>query len=122
MPATAKAEAPPNYMVAQLDEVPGTPCPCGVARRAFLVPENPVASLHMTDITEDAQTHYHRRMTEIYFVLEGGGFIELDGERVAVRPNSAVLINPGCRHRAVGRMRILNMPVPAFDETDEYFD
>ena len=60
MTAAAKAEAPTNYMVAQLDEVPGTPCPCGVARRAFLVPENPVASLHMTDITEDAQTHYHR--------------------------------------------------------------
>ncbi len=86
------------------------------------MPENPVASLHMTDITEDARSHYHRRMTEIYFILEGEGFMELDGERVAVRPNSAVLIKPGCRHRAVGRMRILNIPIPAFDESDEYFD
>ena len=122
MSALVEAPAAPAYMVAQLDEVPGTPCPCGVARRAFLVPENQVASLHMVDITEDAQTHYHKRMTEIYFVLEGEGFIELDGERVPVRPNSAVLIKPGCRHRAVGRMRILNIPVPAFDATDEYFD
>jgi len=111
-----------NFLVAQLDEMPGVPCPCGVARRAFLTPDNPVATLHMTDITADARVHYHKRMTEIYFVLEGEGFLELDGERVPVRPNSSVLIKPGCRHRAVGALRILNIPIPAFDETDEYFD
>jgi len=26
------------------------------------------------------------------------------------------------RHRAVGRLKIINVPVPAFDEADEWFD
>jgi mannose-6-phosphate isomerase-like protein (cupin superfamily) len=112
----------PRYMIAQLDAVPGVPCPCGVARRAFAEGGNALATVHLTDITEDAQTHYHKQMTEIYVILEGEGEMELDGARVPVKPLTSVFIKPGCRHRAVGRMRILNIPIPAFDETDEWFD
>ena len=111
-----------RYMVAQLDEVEGTPCPCGVARRAFVEPGNTTATLHMTDIKRDSETHYPKTMTEIYFVLEGEGHMELDGDIVALKPNTGVFIKPGCRHRAVGDLRILNIPVPAFDEKDEWFD
>ena len=51
-----------------------------------------------------------------------GAAVELDGERVAVGPGGAVLIPPGVRHRAVGRMTILNVVVPPFDPADEWFD
>lgn len=111
-----------NYVVAQLDEIEAVGCPCGMSRRAFVSPDNPVATLHMVDIREDAQPHYHKKVTEMYLVLEGSGQMELDGRRVPVRPMTAVLIKPGCRHRAVGRMRIVNIPVPAFDPEDEWFD
>ena len=111
-----------NYMIAQLDEVSPVPCPCGQARRAFATPDNPTATLHMVDIKTDSETHYHKKLTEIYLVLEGEGHMELDGERVPVKPMTAVMIKPGCRHRAVGRLRIINIPVPAFDPADEWFD
>ena len=111
-----------NYHVAQLDEVPPVKCPCGQARRAFAMPDNHVATLHLVDISIDARTHYHKRMTEIYLVLEGEGFLELDGQRVPVKPMSAVFIKPLCRHRAVGKLRIINIPIPAFDPADEWFD
>ncbi|MFM1768593.1 MAG: hypothetical protein RJA22_1122 [Verrucomicrobiota bacterium] len=112
----------PNYHLAQLDAIPPVRCPCGHARRAFGDAPGAVASLHVVDIEQDSRTHYHRHMTEIYLVLEGEGHFELDGERVPVRPMSAVYIRPGCRHRAVGRLRIVNLPVPAFDPADEWFD
>lgn len=112
----------PRYRVEQLDDLSAVRCPCGMSRRAFVAPDNPVATLHMVDITEDARTHYHKRLTEIYMVLEGEGHMELDGELVPVRPLSAIFISPGCRHRAVGRMRIVNVPIPAFDPEDEWFD
>jgi len=32
------------------------------------------------------------------------------------------VIKPGCRHLAVGRMRIIVACVPAFDPQDEWFD
>ncbi len=111
-----------NYLVAQLDEVDPVPCPCGQARRAFAVPGNTTATLHMVDIAEDSRTHYHKKMTEIYLVLEGEGHIELDGETHPLKPMTSVMIKPGCRHRAVGQLRLINIPIPAFDPEDEWFD
>lgn len=111
-----------RHLRTQLDAVPAVPCPCGSARRGFAVPGNDLATIHLVDISADARTHYHRRMTEIYLVLEGEGFIELDGERVPARPMLSVMIQPGCRHRLVGRFRIVNVAIPAFDPADEWFD
>lgn len=111
-----------NYLIEQLDEVPGTPCPCGTARRAFCVPENSIASIHLVEISTEARVHYHKKMTEIYLILEGSGHLELDGELIPVKPMSSILIKPGCRHRAVGEMRIINIPIPTFDPEDEWFD
>lgn len=111
-----------NYLVQQLDALPGAACPCGTSRRGFAVPDNTVATVHLLDVSKDARVHYHRHMTEFYVVLEGEGHIELDGELVPVKPMTAVMIKPGCRHRALGDLRVLNIPVPAFDDTDEWFD
>jgi mannose-6-phosphate isomerase-like protein (cupin superfamily) len=111
-----------NFMITQLDAVTPVPCPCGFARRGFATPENTLATIHLVDIHVDARTHYHKKMTEIYLVLEGEGFIELDGERHPVRPMTSVFIKPGCRHRLVGRFKIVNVPIPAFDPADEWFD
>ena len=113
---------PPLYQLAQLDELESQPCPCGQTRRAFAESKEGAASIHLVDISADAQSHYHKKLTEIYLVLEGEGFLELDGERVPVKPMTAVLIHPGCRHRAIGNLRIVNIPVPAFDPDDEWFE
>lgn len=111
-----------NYLVERFDQIEPVRCPCGFSKRAFAVPENKTATLHLVDIQEDSRTHYHKRMTEIYYVLEGEGHLEMDGELIPVKPMTAVLIKPGCRHRAVGKLKILNVPIPAFDESDEWFD
>ena len=110
-----------NYLISQLDEIPAQRCPCGFARRAFAGEPDNVASLHAVDIQQDARTHYHKRMTEIYLVLEGEGQMELDGQLVPVKPITAIYIKPGCRHRAIGKLKIINIPVPSFDEGDECF-
>lgn len=111
-----------KYSVVHLDDVTAVPCPCGMSQRAFTDDPDQIASLHVVDISVDARTHYHKKLTEIYYILEGTGQMELDGELVDVGPGSTVLIKPGCRHRAIGKMRILNVPVPAFDPEDEWFD
>jgi mannose-6-phosphate isomerase-like protein (cupin superfamily) len=112
----------PSYTIAQLDELPSQRCPCGTTRRAFSdVPCAP-ASVHQVNISKDAQTHYHKKMTEIYVVLEGEGQIELDGARFPVKPMTSIMIRPGCRHRAIGMMKIINVAIPVFDPEDEWFD
>jgi mannose-6-phosphate isomerase-like protein (cupin superfamily) len=112
----------PQPLIADLESVAPVPCPCGQARRAFLVPGNDVASIHLVDIQVDPIPHYHEKHTEIYYILEGEGFIELDGEKTTVRAGTAIFIPPGVRHRAIGRIRLLNIPIPPFDPGDELFD
>jgi mannose-6-phosphate isomerase-like protein (cupin superfamily) len=111
-----------RYHAADFNDIEPVRCPCGWARRAFAQVECAPASVHLVKIEEDARTHYHKHMTETYVILEGEGFLELDGERIPVRPMSTVMIRPGCRHRAIGKLTILNIPVPAFDPADEWFD
>ena len=111
-----------KYHLAQLDEIPQIRCPCGFTRRAFADSTDNVASLHVVEIEADSRTHYHKRTTEIYLVLEGEGQMELDGQLHPVKPMTAIYISPGCRHRAIGKLKIINIPVPAFDVKDEWFD
>jgi mannose-6-phosphate isomerase-like protein (cupin superfamily) len=115
---------PAAAVVADYSTIEPVRCPCGWARRAFAdVPDAP-ASVHRVEVEVDARIHYHRAHTEIYYILEcaAGAAIELDGERVPVTMGQAVMIPPGVRHRAVGRMTILNVVVPPFDPDDEWFD
>ncbi len=106
---------------AQLDELAPVPCPCGSARRAFAAAGN-AASVHLVQICAAARAHRHIHTTEIYVVLEGNGEVEVDGKRFAVRPLSAIYIAAGCRHRAIGNLKVINIPVPAFDPADERLD
>lgn len=109
-----------RYSVAQLDAIPPVPCPCGNARRAFAEPGNTLATVHLTEISADSRPHFHKQMTEIYIILEGEGFLEADEERIPLQPLTSIMIRPGCVHRAVGNLKLINVPIPAFDPLDEY--
>jgi mannose-6-phosphate isomerase-like protein (cupin superfamily) len=105
-----------------MDDIAPVPCPCGTAKRAFAGDPDGIATMHVVDIKTDSQTHYHKKLTELYYVLEGQGQMELDGQLFDVRPGTAIMIKPGCRHRAIGKLKIINVPIPAFDPDDEWFD
>jgi quercetin dioxygenase-like cupin family protein len=111
-----------RYQIVKLSDIDPVPCPCGTAQRAFSDILDSPASVHLVKIRADARTHYHKSQTEIYVVLEGSGRIELDSDTVPVEPMTAVLVRPGCRHRAVGALTILNLVIPPFDPRDEWFD
>lgn len=109
---------PARSAAAQLDELPPLDCSCGTTRRAFVDDPDRLASMHLLHVSQ-AVTHHHERTTELYLVLEGEGYVELDGVRHPARPMSAFLIKPGCRHRAVGDLRAIVVALPAADPTDE---
>ncbi|MGD2093825.1 MAG: cupin domain-containing protein [Phycisphaerales bacterium] len=111
-----------NYMIAHFDDIDAVKCPCGFSKRAFVDKDNPTATMHVVDIQQDSQVHFHKNLTELYFILEGTGQMELDGQLIPVKPFTAILIKPGCRHRAVGKMKIINVSIPAFNPEDEWLD
>lgn len=112
------------FEILDFDAIEGTPCPCGIARRGLLDDVSTPYSLHLTDISVNAKVHYHKRITETYFIVEcePGACLELNGEQVPVHRSSAIVIRPGTRHRAVGKMRVVIVASPKFDSSDEWFD
>ena len=89
----------------------GIACPCGTARCAFAEDAKGRASLHLVEVKQASERHYyHRRVTEIYYVLSGEGQIEFDGELRPVAAGDAVFIPPGVVHSVL----------PAFDPDDEW--
>lgn len=67
---------------------------------------------------KDAQRHYHKKTTELYYCLEGKGYLELDEEEVELEPGTVVMIPPGIRHRAYGDVKVLVVCCPAFSPND----
>lgn len=117
MPETEK-----RYASVDFAEIVPVPCPCGMSGRAFIAESGNRASFHVVEIKKDAERHYHRSHIEIYYVLEGTGFLEADGEKIPLFPGKSVLLQEFCRHRAIGKLKIANVSIPAFDPDDEWFD
>ena len=69
---------------------------------------------------DGAKLHYHRRSTELYYVLDGEGCVVLDGVEQPVTRGSLVHIPPGIVHGAKGRMRVLVVGIPDIAD-DDYF-
>jgi mannose-6-phosphate isomerase-like protein (cupin superfamily) len=93
-----------------------------------------IRELHHTELQslaeaslEEGQTterHYHRHTEEIYFVLEGRGELEVDGERREVSVGDAALIPAGAWHeiRALEHLRFACCCVPPYAHEDTYFE
>lgn len=88
----------------------------------------PVAnqSLAEASLPEGGSTrrHYHALSEEFYYVLEGLGRMEVDGEFREVGPGDAVLIPARAWHelRAVQAMRFLCCCAPAYSHEDTFFE
>jgi uncharacterized protein YjlB len=119
-----ESSARPGFEVVDFRQLVGVPCPCGTARRAFEDVADFPGTIHRTSISIDAREHYHRRLTEVYYILEcsADAQMELDGHRREVAAGQAILIRPGVRHRAIGQMEVLVIVYPKFDPADEWFD
>ena len=103
------------------DEAPKEPSVCGNRYRLLSKGDDNVAAwAHAVDI-DGAKPHYHKRATELYYVLEGEGQVVLDAETRDVRPGTMIHIPPGVVHGAIGKMRILVVGIPDIDDSDVYY-
>ncbi len=74
---------------------------------------------------QQTQRHHHALSEELYFLLEGGGEMEIDGETLRVGPGDTVLIRPGARHSitaAKNGARFLCCCAPPYAHEDTYVD
>jgi len=113
-----------GYELADFSQIQGVPCPCGTARRAFTDVEDFPGTVHVTEICMSAKLHYHKQLTETYYFLEcdADAQMQLDDEIIDVKPGMSIMIRPGTRHRALGKMKVLILVLPKFDPADEWLD
>ncbi len=113
----------PGYLVKRVSEAPTVPCPCGQSTRPLTRADTPVCNFHITFI-QDSVKHYHKECTEVYYILEGQGKMELNGDEIEVEPGMVIYIEPLTRHRLFSRegVRTVVFGVPALIADDEYFD
>ena len=110
-----------GYIVRRvLEDVQPVPCPCGQSIRAITGEDNDLASIHTVTISRDSKLHYHKELTEFYYVLEGEGELQLNDDVVKLEPHTLVMISPMTRHVARGNLRILNIVIPPFKAEDEF--
>jgi mannose-6-phosphate isomerase-like protein (cupin superfamily) len=74
---------------------------------------------------QETERHYHRSSEELYYLLEGSGEIEIDGERARVTVGDAILIPPGAWHQIragdAGHVRFLCCCSPPYTHEDTFF-
>jgi mannose-6-phosphate isomerase-like protein (cupin superfamily) len=98
-------------------------------RELLGLPTAPVRNQSLAEATlepgQATERHYHAGAEEIYYVVEGGGEMELVGERRMVGVGDAVLIPPGAWHQiragTEGRLRFLCCCAPPYRHEDTYF-
>lgn len=70
------------------------------------------------------ERHYHAVSEEIYYLLEGIGRMEIDGEVREVAVGDAILIPAGAWHQieAIEPLRFLCCCAPPYSHEDTYFE
>lgn len=98
-------------------------------RELLGLPTAPVQNQSLAEATlsggQATERHYHAESEEIYYVVEGSGEMELDGERRRLVVGDSVLIPPGARHQiraGDGGVRFLCCCAPAYRHEDTFFD
>jgi quercetin dioxygenase-like cupin family protein len=116
-----RTEAKGKVIFRSVKDTPEERGVCGFRRRMITDEENEAANVTFLRV-HDSKMHYHRGMTEFYFVLRGGGTITLDGETRPVAEGDLVMIPPGVRHTSDGEMEVLIVGVPPQETQDVHFD
>lgn len=55
--------------------------------------------VHVT-IKDSTKKHYHKKLTECYYVLKGSIAVEIDGESEKMEEGSLIMIYPDTTHKA----------------------
>ena len=111
-----------GYLVRRLQDAPTVRSECGQSTRPLSYPETAVCNLHVTFI-KDSTRHYHKQCTEVYYILQGWGKMELNDDVVEVEPGTVIYIEPNTAHRLFSEegVQTIVFGVPAYRPDDEFY-
>jgi mannose-6-phosphate isomerase-like protein (cupin superfamily) len=111
------------------DAEPFTTADGSTIRELLGLPTAPVRNQSLAEATlepgQATQRHYHAEAEEVYYLVEGSGDMEVDGERRSVSPGDAILIPPGAWHQITAgaeQLRFLCCCAPPYRHEDTFFE
>jgi len=111
------------YIIRKIKDSNPKDITCGVMRK-LTTPEDfeGMDFVHVT-ITDATKRHYHKKLTECYFVLKGSIAVEIDGKIENLDEGSLIMIYPNTNHKAWKTSQedaeILVSCCPPWSEEDE---
>ena len=96
---------------------------CGTMRELTSSKDFPGMDIVHVTIGSETKRHYHKRLTEVYFVLKGSIVMEVDGKKEGLKEGGMVMIFPNTEHKAwkasKGSAEILVICCPPWTKEDE---
>ena len=103
-----------------LDKIPTEIGTCGIRTKLITEEDSDILAISHLKIL-DAKKHYHKKTTEVYYVLDGRGELEVDGDLLSLEKGTLVMIKPGVIHRAISHdnLKVLIIMAPPIGETQD---
>ena len=111
------------HIVRKLKDASPAEITCGMMRKLTDTKDfHGMDIVHVT-IKNSTKKHYHKKLTEVYYVLKGAIDIELDGKVEHLKKGEMVMIFPNTNHKAWKKSKsdaeILVICCPPWAEEDE---
>ncbi|UCG95645.1 MAG: cupin domain-containing protein [archaeon] len=111
------------HIVRKLEDASPREITCGTMRNLTKMEDFEGMDFVQVTISDSTKRHYHKKLTEAYFVLKGSIEVEIDGKVEKLDKGSLIIIFPNTKHKArkigEGDAEILVVCCPPWSEEDE---
>lgn len=111
------------YIIRKIQDSNPKDITCGIMRNLTTLKDCKEMDFAHVTITDNTKKHYHKEITECYYVLKGSIAIEIDGKVENLKEGSLIMIYPNTNHKAwkIGEKdaEILVVCCPPWSEEDE---
>ena len=88
------------YIVRKVQDSDPKEITCGLMRKLTDVEDfKDMDFVHVT-IKDSTKRHYHKKLTEVYYVLKGSIDVEIDGKTEHLEKGHMIMIFPNTNHKA----------------------
>lgn len=113
-----------NYIVKKLEDVNSQDRLCGELWPLSSSEDFEEANMSYFKASKPAKPHYHKEITEMYFIISGEGKIILDENEEKLNEGTFILIEPPTIHQVIpgkhSELEIVVCSIPAWREEDEF--
>lgn len=112
-----------THIVRSVQDADSNQITCGIMRKLTDAKDSKGFDFVHVTITDPTKKHYHKKLTEVYFVLKGAIEVELDDKIEHLQKGEMIMVFPNTNHKAWKTSdedaEILVVCCPPWTEEDE---